>query len=1302
MRVLIRNTSEKLALLLGLLCVGLLTPAQAQVNANFTADQTTGCAPFTVRFTDLSMGNPDAYLWDFGNGNSSTFDDVIATYTTPGVYTVSLRVTDSQSGQTSTRIETAYITVFADPRADFDTDIASGCAPLTVNFSDRSVPGDGNLRSWTWDFGDGNVQTGQNPSHTYQTGGDFTVTLVVEDDNGCSDTYVMDDLVSVTEVASVDIAANPQTGCSAPLTVDFTASVSPPGSYTYRWDFGDGHTSTAANPSHTYTADGDYDVTLTLTDVNGCQEQVSRPNFVLINNPVADFYALDREVCTHRPVQFINESIGADGYTWTFGDGNSATDENPVHTYAAPGTYSVSLIARNSAGCDDIEGFTGYITVHPSPAPGFAADRIQGCQAPMLVNFTDNSGGNIVGWSWDFGNGNFSNGQNPTTTFSNPGLYDVSLTVTTDQGCTGTETVPDLIQLATPDAAFTHSRAEGCAPLTVDFLDISTSPTDPIVHWVWNFGDGNISDVQNPSHTYLTPGDYTVRLTVTTASGCQDTEVFQFVEVGERPAAQFTANPREVCVGEAVNFVDQSQGNADEWIWFFGDGAVGGGQNPQHAYGDTGTYTVILVAEDNGCRDTLRRPDFIRVVGPSADFVPNPLRGCQLPLTVNFFDQSDNATDWYWTFGDGTSATQRHPSKTFQAPGTYDVTLTVTDASSGCTDQLTYPYEITSPRASFTADQVVGCVPFEVNFENLSVEADDYVWDLGDGTTSNAEAPSHIYQTPGIYPVSLVARGGNCSDTLTRMAYIRVIGPEVDFAADQQAGCAPLPVRFTSRASSAAGIANWIWDFGDGQTANGATVSHSYADPGRYDVTLTVIDNDGCTAELTKTSYIHPTFPEASFTSQDTVSCPGALVRFQSTATGQGLTYRWDFGDGTTSTAPNPTHLFPGSGSYTVELTVTDANGCSDSDIRFNYVDIGRPTAAFAADSTSATCPPLTVNFTDQSSADVVAWRWEFGDGSTSHLSNPAKIYTVPGDYDVRLIVTNNVGCRDTLARADLVSIQGPTGRFAFAPTTGCRPLNVSFSVDNPRANWNYDWDFGDGTGGTGTHLNHVYYTDTTVSPILLIEDNQGCVVSVTSPDRITIYPLPRPSFIASQEEICLGQAVQFTNTSFSKRPVTDLRWDFGDGHTSTAANPSHTYLDTGTYVVNLQLTTVDGCVDTFATPVEIRVNAPPTATFDVSQSAACVPFPVAFSDSSEGAFPIVNWEWDFGDGNSANGQVIPPHLYDTAGRLLSTPAGSGGGSQGGGGRQIVRGGRAGVGDQARSEERRGGEEGRSRWGPDH
>ncbi|TAE50707.1 MAG: PKD domain-containing protein, partial [Bacteroidetes bacterium] len=1239
------------------LCLLMAGPLYAQVNANFTASVVSGCSPLTVTFTDLSTGNVHAWFWDFGNGNTSTFDDVIATYTTPGTYTVSLTVRDTLNGFSSTKTEVAYIRVYADPAANFSANQTAGCAPFNVNFTDLSTSADGAIDTWLWDFGDGNISNSPNPSHTYLTAGTYTVTLVVQDVNGCQNTFIRPSLISVTEVADLDFTALPRTGCAAPLVVDFTSILTPAGNYTYLWDFGDGVTSTDANPTHIYTLNGDYAVTLTITDINGCQEQLVKNNYVLINTPVAAFSALDTAICVGQPLQLLNSSTGSDGFAWTFGDGNTSNQQNPSHTYTIPGTYSISLTASNSAGCSDIEGRTNYITVYPAPGAAFGSTDNTGCQSPMFVTFNDQSAGNIIAWDWNFGNGDFSNGPNPTTTYTLPGSYDVSLTVTTADGCQATEVIPNYILFSEPDAEFALSTNQGCVPLTVSFADLSSSQADPIVSWLWNFGDGNISLLPNPVNVYLIPGQYTVTLTVVTQSGCRNTETFQYVEAGTRPNVNFTATPRLACVNQDIQFADLSTGGATRWFWGFGDGTGSTLQNPTHAYVDTGYFSVSLIVDYLGCRDTLVIDSLVRIVGPLADFQMTPAAGCDPPLPVSFFDQSAGATSWFWDFGNGTTSTLQNPTQIFASTGTFEINLVVTDSITGCVNTVNQSLTITDPQAGFSVSDQRGCAPMTVDFTNSSVQASNFFWDFGDGALSTDPNPSHDYLTPGSYTVQLIATDGTCSDTLVMQNVIRVIGPQPDFSVNQFSGCAPLPVRFTDLtvADPLAPIVNWIWDFGDGNTGSGPGPNHTYTAAGSYHVSLTVLDAEGCISTIQKLSYVSPTQPQAAFTTADSLACPGSLVRFTNLSTGVGLSYFWNFGDGTTSTVPNPIKLFAPNASYTITLTVTDVNGCTDSEIKVNYVTVAQPIAAFAADVTSATCPPLSVNFTDQSSPNVVSWYWDFGDGSTSTLRNPSKVYAVAGQYDVMLIVTTALNCRDTMRMDNLINISGPTGSFSLAPNTGCEPLTVAFTANSPNPLWTYNWDFGDGTGATGTNVNHTYVQDTTVNPLLLIRDAGGCIVAIQSPSSIVIRPQPNPSFLANRNEVCLGQSVSFSNTSTSERTITGYIWDFGDGSTSTLVNPTHVYTDTGFYTVTLTAFTVDGCSSTSTTPVTIHVTGLPTAFFVVTPSEECVPANMVFTDASTSSYPLANWQWDFGDGGIATGQTILPHTYLTAGVFNAT-----------------------------------------------
>lgn len=1232
---------------------------QAQ-SANFTSSDPDGCSPMLVQFINLSTtpGNPAnlTYAWDFGNGNTSVFPDPIATYITPGTYTVRLTITDITTGASSTITRTNYVTVFANPVSNFTSNIQSGCAPLPVSFSDNSTNGSAPIVSWSWDFGDGTLASGQNVSHTYTTSGNYNVTLVTVDANGCQDTEVKSAYIRVSSVASVSFTATPTTACNPPLDVTFTPNINPAGTYTYLWDFGDGNTSALSNPTHTYAAPGNYTVNLTVTDPLGCQESVQRVNYVRIARPTAAFSALNTTSCTGRTITFVNGSTGATSYFWNFGDGNTSTAANPTHFYAAPGTYSVTLTATNANGCQDFIALPNYITISQTPDVNFSSPNRFGCQVPLTVDFLGTSSSPIASWNWNFGDGNSSNTQIADNTYLTPGLYTVSLTVTSTNGCQATETKAAFVRIVEPDAAFATSRTEGCIPLTVNFVNLSTA-NEPIASYLWEFGDGNISTLASPTHVYTAPGQYTVRLTIRTVSGCTNTEVLQYIEAGNRPVANFTGTPRLVCVGENVFFSDLSTGNVTDWQWNFGDGNGAGVPNPVHVYQDTGLFAVTLIVEENGCADTIAIPNFVQVRGAVADFTMSTDQGCNPPVAISFFDQSLAADTWLWNFGDGNTSTLRNPVHTYTTTGVFTVTLTVRDTVLGCVDQIQDQVTIRRPLASFTASQTLGCVGSTIAFNNFSIDANTWLWEFGDGGTSTAANPSYTYSTPGTYTVRLTASDGVCSNTFTLPTQIVIGGPEPDFSVSTATGCAPLSVAFTDLTVPNGGtsITSWLWNFGDGNTSTLQNPVHVYTTPGVYSVTLRVLDNQGCLNTLTRNSIINPTFPNSDFTADALIACPGSLVRFTSTATGTGISYLWDFGDGTSSIFPNPTKLYPGPGIYTVRLTVTDINGCQDTEIKTSYINISEPTANFTANVTSATCPPLSVSFTNLSSPNVVSWYWDFGDGTTSNLPNPAKIYTFPGDFTVTLVVTSAQGCTDTMRLVDFIQIDGPTGSFTMSPNVGCMPLLVNFSVNSPDPSYTYQWDFGDGSGGFGVNTAHLYLTDTVARPILIIEDAAGCRVGVRSPDSINIRPLPLPSFNVSRTEICLGESVSFQNTSSSERPITGVLWTFGDGSTSTGLNPSYTYADTGTFYVNLRLTTLDGCTDTLDNPVAIRVTAPPTAVFTPTPAASCEPATISFTQSSSGYFPIVSYAWDFGDGNTATGPIIGPHTYVNAGIYTAT-----------------------------------------------
>jgi gliding motility-associated-like protein len=1237
------------------LVLGFVGTTQAQVTANFSGTPLSGCSPLVVQFTDLSTGPVTTWFWDFGNGNTSTLQNPGAVYVTPGTYTVSLTVSNGVTPNTFT--QTNYVTVFQNPTAALtNTTPRNGCAPLNVCFGDISTPGSGAISGWLWDFGDGNTSTAAAPCHTYAAAGVYTVSMVATDVNGCHNTVVMPNFVNVSTPPTASFQGAPLAACVPPLNVTFSNfSSGGAAPRTYQWDFGDGSPiSTATNPTHTYNASGAFNVTLITVDANGCSDTLVRPAYINIGTVVAAFTPNTTTICEGQSVTFTDNSTGnPNSWNWDFGDGGTSTAASPTHTYNAAGTYTVTLIASNGA-CSDTEVQTALITVNPAPVANLVADTTQGCAVPFAVQFTDLSTGPISTWAWNFGDGNTSTLQNPAHTYTAPGTYTVTLTVTGPNGCTDNVVFTNYIQIVPPVADFVGVPIMGCIPLPVAFTDISNS-VEPIVSWQWDFGDGNTSTAQNPSNTYTTPGAFTVSLIIVNSAGCTDTIIRPaYIQAGTPPVACFTVNPTVACVNAPVNFTDCST-NATGWFWMFGDGGTSNAQNPTYAYQDTGCFTVTLIASNLGCTDDTIIANVVCITPPLARFNLNPATGCDTPLVVTFTDNSILPDTWLWDFGDGSPTTNvQNPTHTYTTLGTFTVTLTVADTVNGCVDDANATVTITHPVANFTGTSLNGCGPLTVNFTDLSTGATTWAWDFGDGGVSNAQNPTHTYQNPGTYTVTLVIGDNNgCTDTHVEVSFVQVIGPLVDFSGTPLAGCDSMLVNFTDLSTPTAPITSWAWDFGDGNNSALQNPSHMYM-PGTYTVSLTLTDANGCVRTLTRNNYVSVTDPHAGFTVNDTITCTGVALQFTNTSVGTGLNYLWDFGDGNTSTAQNPSHAYAANGNYTVTLSITDVNGCTDASIQVNLVTISNALAAFNANPTSASCPPLLVAFNDLSFWDITGWTWTFGDGTGSTLQNPAHVYATSGSYDVSLAVVTDDGCRDTLLMPGLINILGPNGNFTFDPDTGCTPQSVHF-VANATNTAVYTWDFGDGNVGISTidSIDHVYTQTGTFHPILILDDGLGCTFSILSPDSIVIDTIPLVNFGVNANVFCRLDTVRFTDLTFSTRPITSWYWDFGDGNTSNLQNPSHYYAAPGSYTVSLGVVNQFGCTDTVALPANVSLFFPPTAAFLPSDTIGCNPLTVNFTDASTGNQPITAWDWTFGDGNTSAIQN-PSNTYPTGNYLVT------------------------------------------------
>lgn len=967
--------------------------------------------------------------------------------------------------------------------------------------------------------------------------------------------------------------------------------------------------------------------------------------------PVAGFTGSPVSGCSPLIVTFQDQSTGGPtSWNWNFGNSNTSTLQNPTATYFTPGTYTVTLTATNSGGSNTITK-TQYITVYEGPTVNFSASSVSGC-FPFRVQFTDLStpgaGNTNVSWFWDFGNGTTSTQQNPFVTFSSAGIFSVTLRVTNDKGCVKVVSRPNYITVTTGvTAAFTNTQATVCRPpADISFTNNSTGPGT--LTYYWDFGDGNFSTALNPVHTYTASGTYTAMLVTSSSAGCVDTVYSSPIVIGGFTTS-FTA-PAQVCVNETATFTNTSTPAPGSGRWTFGDGGIANTVNATHVYTAPGVYTVWMYSAYSTCYDSVSQNITVNP-NPVANFSAPVRSKCEPPLTVNFQDLSTGgAVSWAWDFGDGGTSALQNPAYTYTTYGSFTVKLVVTNGF-GCKDSLIMPNYVVIRRAVINIPNLParGCIPYTITF-NPSITAVDavtsYQWDFGDGGTSTLPNPTYTYIAQGTYDVRLViTTSTGCNDTLLVRQGVRVGSkPVADFSASPIPVCAHQPVQFTDLSVPAD---EWNWDFGDGGTSTIQNPSHSYNAIGFFDIRL-IAYNNGCGDTMTKTAYINVLPPIADFT-----ITPDCNNRLRFTFTDQSIlpiSWDWDFGDATTSTAQNPVHIFPALGSYNVRLIVTNG-GCKDTLIRpVSAID---ESPDFNANITTA-CRIATINFTatNINTANIANYFWNFGDGGTLNTSTPTASHTYinSGTYTVVLTTTDINGCTDTRTITNYIRINGPVANFNATNTAGCTGLTTTFqdlSVPdgiNALTSWNFD--FGDGNTQifTAPPFQHTYNTVGTFSVKLIVTDAAGCRDSITLNNLVTATD-PVPAFVSADTLACPNSTVRFTNNS-TPAGLSSF-WDFGDGGTSAATSPTHSYAAVGVYNVKLRVQDIYGCADSITKTAYVRVSVPvPGFRFSDSISS-CTPLEVQLTNTS--AYYVSSF-WDFGPGEGTSVLQNPVHYYSTPG----------------------------------------------------
>jgi PKD repeat protein len=666
---------------------------------NINGSQLFGCAPHVVDFIN-SSGGATSYTWDFDDGSAPVITNnnqvlVSHTYIDSGTYNVRIDITNGCSDTTVFRA----ITVYRQPNAGFTVAALSFCQGDTVRINNNST----DANSYAWDWGDGRTSSGVNPTHVYQTGGNFTIQLRAERTNSsgvvCYDTAVQ----FITVLVKPDVRV--QSNIAIPNCAPFTFTASAPGiiNETAIWIIND----TTVSPSlitingssvqYTFNKPGSFSVKFSASNDLGCSDS-SAVNFVVQGTPDVSFTPGDLTTCTlDTTISFINTTTFNDNgpltYRWIVDNLQLSTNGNFTHRYILPAgailprTFTTQLIARNTVGCSDTA--RAVLTMTPSATAQFTLNNPTAC-VPYTANITDAST-YATSYKWFVNGVLIDTTANPVLLINQPlTAYIIRLIADNIYGCK-----PDTFEIAftsriKPSAAFAVSDSLGCSGI----LNIATVNQSRFANsYVWDWGDNSgTSTLTSPTHLYNAQGQYLISL-IASDGVCRDTAT-QLVRVSVKPTADFAVSDTLTCDTARVQFINLSNG-ASSFVWSYSDGAGSTEVNPMHSFAPSLTpYTVKLVADNGlGCKDSIVRANLIVAkVPPAADFYISPSPVITVPnytFSFNNLTPNSNRFLYQWNLGDGTfDSTYNVINHKYVDTGSYAVQLIVFDTSTNCADTM--------------------------------------------------------------------------------------------------------------------------------------------------------------------------------------------------------------------------------------------------------------------------------------------------------------------------------------------------------------------------------------------------------------------------------------------------------------------------------------------------------------------------------------------------------------------------------------------------------------------------------------
>ena len=1103
-----------------------------------------GCPPLDVNFSISPTTSIETVNWDFTNSivtNGQT--TVINNFPVSGIYNVSSELIDTNGCIQNIEFNES-VNVITSPEAQYSNSNSSGCPPLDVEFNVSTDPSNSIL----WEFGDtlSPSSTEQNVINTYSYSGTFNPSLTVLSPNGCSTQYYLESIQAGMTLTNFN--ANPRSGC-ATLEVDFFNSA-PEYATEFFWDFGDGNTSTEANPTHVYDTIGEYSVTFQCSDSNGCSSQYVIPN--MIKTYGEDDVELPNQdtiyACSPYTFSADASNIGESYWNWDFGDGYYGSGENVTHQYTKSGIYTVILNADAPNMC--MYNILNYATIVIDDNIEIDLDITINDECDNgFIDVINNSTG-VVDHLWDMGDGGVVRTPDITHSYTTTNSYLVSYQALTQSGCLVIESIAVIFKcdenlnpiveadtlIITEDTTQADTLITGplidpvtnevitqnCGP---ELINLNT-PFDNADSVFWDFGDGYTSSDPNPTHLYQNAGTFDLTHYAYFSDGHSDTLIIANFIDQYMLDASFTLEKTDLCNEAKYEFENLASGQLT-YEWKIGSEIISTESSDEITLSlNDSVKTLSLKVEDNyGCVNESQQNLFLYhplVIIEDTNFACNS-------SPANFIASVVGDPDHYWMLESDTLGTDTSISYSFNVNGFFEVVLELDDQ--GCKRFITLDtIEIFQPDASFSPSSYGSiCNNDSILFiaNDRSFNSSEYNWS-GGKVLVDGDSTWIQFQNEGKQIVSLSLSERTCTNIFSSDTII-VNKANANYSYVQSNYCIPINVQFQD---SSVNAVNWIWNFGDGNISNDQNPFHTFNTMPTDSIELIITDLNGCKDSI-RSVIINDL--NANFFADDTLICANTPVIFNGVDSIVS-TWSWDFGDGTNSTDSIPTHYYENEGIYEVRLSVSDGQGCNDTVIKSNYIEVQKVIADFEF-SVPNECPSVTVFFTNNSTGGT-EYIWDFGDGANNIENNNnvvAHEYDSSGYFNPNLIATNDAGCADTLTNNDTLIIPGPLLNFSISKVGECDSLTIIIH-DSSTKTVEYTWDFGDGNSSffnpNDTTITHTYTNPGVYNVILIGLDAANCANTYTSTDTIKHFLTPTIDVLVDEQNICIGSSPSFQNNT--------------------------------------------------------------------------------------------------------------------------------------------------------------------------